>query len=48
MLPFDMTQINILNDLKVSRLREHTELAKALIGKIADILGGKFIYRNGG
>jgi len=48
MLPFDMTQINILNDLKVSRLREHTELAKTLTNKIADILGGKVIYRNGG
>ena len=48
MLPFDMTQINILNDLKVSRLREHTELAKRLTSKIAAILGGKVIYRNGG
>jgi len=48
LLPFDRTQINILNDLKISRLREQTELTKALTAKIAGILGGKVLYRDGG
>jgi len=47
-LPFDKTQINILNDLKVSRLREHSESTKILVKKIADIVGGKVVYKNGG
>jgi len=48
LLPFDKTQINILNDLKVSRLREQTELTKVLTEKISKIVGGIVLYRDGG
>jgi len=47
-LPFDLTLINILEDLKVSRLREQTEISKALTNKISDVVGGKVLYRDGG
>ena len=47
-LPFDKTQIDILNDLKISRLREQTEHSKSLKNKLSSIFGGKVLYRDGG
>jgi ABC-type polar amino acid transport system ATPase subunit len=48
LLPFDETQISPLNNLKVSRLREHTELSQALMKKLSEKIGGKVFYRDGG
>ena len=48
LLPFDKTQINLLNDLRISRLREQTELIKTLTQKLSEILGGRVLYRNSG
>jgi len=47
-LPFDLTLMRILGDLKISRLREHSEVSKALMNKIAKEVGGKVLYKNGG
>jgi len=48
LLPLDRTQIDILNNLRVSRLREQTELSKTLMKKLSDILGGSVLYMHGG
>ncbi|MCL2361201.1 MAG: AAA family ATPase [Defluviitaleaceae bacterium] len=48
LLPFDVTQINILKDLKISRLREQTKLSSALKMKISAKIGGEVLYRDGG
>jgi len=46
-LPFDDTHINILNDLKVSKLREHDKSVELLINKLQDAIGGELIYKSG-
>jgi len=48
LLPFDRTQIDILNNLKISKLREQTTLSKSLTEKLSKVMGGTVLYKNGG
>ena len=45
-LPFDITLIDILNKAGVSTFKNFSDEMRAILDKIAEIIGGRILYRN--